>query len=285
MSSPKIEVEAYAKINLGLKVLGLRSDGYHEIDTVLLSVDLADLLTIEARPDGEITLEAAADQGLDIPLEENLVLRAAQLLRDQVSFEEGVHIKLEKQIPLGAGLGGGSSDAAAALSGLNELLKLKLDRGELMRLGIELGSDVPFFFLGGRCRARGRGEFLEKLPDLPSRSIFVLLIPPLSLSTQEVYEAADRLRGRTLSSPYPNDLEAAALTLSPELQRYREFLASRGVLFGLSGSGPTYYARFDDVDQARRISRDAEAELGCRVVLCRPTRVGCKILSLSQLAD
>jgi len=271
-------IEAYAKINLGLRVLGLRPDGYHEIDTVLLSVDLADRLVIEARPDGEITLDVTSKLGSVIPIEENLVLRAARLLKERVGFGEGVRIRLEKRIPPGAGLGGGSSDAAAALAGLNLLLDLGLSCEELMRLGSELGSDVPFFLLGGRCRARGRGELLEKLPDIGG-STFVLLIPPYSLSTQKVYEAADRLRRGALSSPYPNDLEAAALTLLPELKIHREFLARRGVSFGLSGSGPTYYAHFEDEAQARRLSREAEAELGCRVELCRPTRVGHKILT------
>jgi len=271
-----LELEAYAKINLGLRVLGKCPDGYHEIDTVLLSLDLADRLTLQTRPEGGITLEMAPDR--EIPPEGNLAYRAARLLKERVGFEQGVKIRLVKRIPIGAGLGGGSSDAAAVLGGLNELLRLGLDRGELMELGMELGSDVPFFFFGGRCRARGRGEILERIDDLP-REHFVLLIPPFPLDTREVYGAWDRLEpSQKLDSPYPNDLEGTALRLAPELRRYREFLVHEGVPFGLSGSGPTYYASFRDEGQAHRFSQKAERELRCRAVICRPTHRGYAII-------
>ena len=271
-----LQIEAYAKINLGLRVLSKRPDGYHEIDTVLQSIDLCDLITLAPQQDGEISLTMMPD--LDIPAEQNLALQAAQLLRKQVGLPMGVHVHIDKRIPVSAGLGGGSSDAAAVLAGLNELFALGLSVHELMALGAELGSDVPFFLLGGRCRARGRGERLEKLPDaLIEQEIYVLLVPPFALSTHEVYRTFDQLHPpQMLNSPYPNDLEVAALALRPNLKIYREFLKQQGVSFGMSGSGPTYFAVLTDELQARALAERAKQELPAdtQALVCRPTRVG-----------
>jgi len=150
-------------VNLGLRVRETRPDGYHEVDTVLQSVDLHDTLELSPCPDpgGGIALKVRVEDsgGLDIPPEENLAVRAAELLRERVGLPrgQGVTIELRKRIPVGAGLGGGSSDAAAVLAGLNALFALGLSRKELVELGAALGSDVPFFLWGGRGRARGRG--------------------------------------------------------------------------------------------------------------------------------
>lgn len=268
-----LTIEAYAKVNLGLRVLGRRPDGYHEIDTVLQNIDLCDRLILEAREDRKIALESGPD--LEIPLEENLVYRAAQLVRERVGFPRGVRIRLEKRIPAGAGLGGGSSDAAAVLAGLNVLFGLNLERENLMAWGAELGSDVPFFLMGGRCRARGRGGILNRLADEHPPAHIVLLVPPFALETGEVYAAFDHLGSdASAESPYPNDLEAAALELRPELVAYRTFLGRVSVPFGLSGSGPTYYALFDDTCEARRFARGARAVLETHTLLCRAAPVG-----------
>ena len=273
-----LHIRAYAKINLGLRVLGKRPDGYHEIDTILQSMDLADELVLEPRSDGQITLTMEPDWG--IPAEENLAMRAAHLLRERVGFKQGIHIHLSKKIPVGAGLGGGSSDAAAVLAGLDQLVDLKLSKDGLKALGAELGSDVPFFFEGERCRARGRGEILSKLSDLPTSSVIVLLIAPFSLSTKDVYAAFDQLDPviEFLSAPYPNDLEVAALKIRPELRVYRSFLECASVPFGLSGSGPTYYALFGDERAAHVFSQRAESTLSCQTILCKPTPVGYETL-------
>ncbi len=271
-----LQIEAYAKINLGLRVLSKRPDGYHEIDTVLQSVDLCDLLTLWARPDGKVVLEMEPELG--IPPEANLAYRAAQSLKGRAGLAQGVRIRIEKRVPAGAGLGGGSSDAAAVLAGLNALFALGLSVHELMALGAGLGSDVPFFLLGGRCRARGRGERLEKLPDAAvEREMYVLLVPPFALGAREVYQTFDQLHpSQALSSPYPNDLEAAALALRPELKIYRRFLQQQGVPFGMSGSGPTYFAVLPSEAQAQALAERAKRELptGTQAFVCRSTRVG-----------
>ena len=288
----RVRVDAYAKVNLGLRVRGRRPDGYHEIDTVLQSVDLYDTLELIPRPDpdGGIALNVRVERAeeafsLDVPPEANLAVRAAELLRERVGLPQGqgVTIELRKRIPVGAGLGGGSSDAAAVLAGLNALFALELPQHELMALGAALGSDVPFFLRGGRCRARGRGERVEPLP-LPlsrheEREVYALLVPPFTLRTRDVYEAFDELRPGTPDSPYLNDLEGAALALRPELHRYRGFLLKRGVPFGLSGSGPTYFAVLEDERRARALAQEALKELpGVRAFVCRPTRTGHRVL-------
>ncbi len=279
-SAPALRLRAYAKINRGLRVLRRRPDGYHEIDTVMQSVDLYDTLTLQPRGDEEISLTMSPDGG--IPPEENLALRAARLLRERVGLPRGVHIVLEKRIPVGAGLGGGSSDAAAVLQGLNALFELGLERRALRDLASELGSDVPFFLVGGRCRARGRGERLQPLsvPEAERRQIYVLLVPPFSLRAQEVYQAWDRGIPRAPASPYPNDLEGAALALRPELAVYREFLVEAGSPFGLSGSGPAYFAVAPE-EEAVRLAEGAKRELprGTQVFLCRGTAVGAEIVA------
>jgi len=278
----RVRVDAYAKVNLGLRVRETRPDGYHEVDTVLQSVDLHDTLELSPCPDpgGGIALKVRVEDsgGLDIPPEENLAVRAAELLRERVGLPrgQGVTIELRKRIPVGAGLGGGSSDAAAVLAGLNALFALGLSRKELVELGAALGSDVPFFLWGGRGRARGRARPLGSHEE---REVYALFVPPFTLRTRDVYKAFDELRPGTPDSPYPNDLEGAALALRPELRRYREFLARRDVPFGLSGSGPTYFAVLKDEQGARALAHEAVEELpGVRAFVCRPTRTGHRVL-------
>ncbi len=269
-----LRIRAYAKINLGLRVLGKRPDGLHEIDTLLQSIDLADELVLVPRSDGKVTLMTEPDFG--ISTEENLASRAAHLLRERVGCKPGVNIHLSKKIPVGAGLGGGSSDAAAVLGGLNQLFNLRLSKDELKTLGAELGSDVPFFFEGGRCRATGRGELLQELLPDGMLKFVVLLVPPFSLRTREVYEAFDHLTPCALNSPFHNDLEVAALELRPELGEYRAFLERVSVPFGLSGSGPTYYALVEADDE--QIVQQAQAILRCKVYSCRPVFLGHEIV-------
>lgn len=276
-----LRLRAYAKINLGLRVLKKRPDGYHEIDTVMQTVDLCDSLTLEPRDGEGITLEMKPDLG--IPLEENLALRAARLLQERVGLPQGVHITLKKEIPAGAGLGGGSSDAAAVLQGLNALFELGLELKALLELASGLGSDVSFFLMGGRCRAWGRGERLKRspVPEEEQGYVYVLLVPPFPLSTREVYEAWDGDHLETPASPYPNDLESAALMLRPELAVYREFLVETGWPFGLSGSGPTYFAVISDEEKAVQLTKEAERALPreTQVFLCRGTSVGVEVVA------
>lgn len=290
MQKAKLTMRAYAKINLGLKVLSKRPDGYHEIRTLLQSIDLADTLIFERRSDGLITLDLEPD--LSIPTKENLIYRAAELILG--GYKAGVHLKLLKRIPLEAGLGGGSSDATAALVGLNELFQLSLNNAQLHELAVQLGSDVPFFLEGGLCEASGRGQFIKKLPPLLWDRYFVLLVPPFRLPTARVYEEFDRLnKGKSVKeealsfvvSEEPhciqmtNDLEGAAISLSPKLLEYRKFLEMGGAeFFGMSGSGPTYYAAFKQEARAELFAQKAEKSLSCEVFLSRPTNCGYEII-------
>ncbi|HEY7869399.1 MAG TPA: 4-(cytidine 5'-diphospho)-2-C-methyl-D-erythritol kinase, partial [Methylomirabilota bacterium] len=177
-----VVLRASAKVNLALEVLGKRGDGYHEIATVLQAVDLADRLRLETAD----TLSLHVDDP-DLPTDDgNLVMRAARLLQKAAGREAGARIGLTKRIPVAAGLGGGSSDAAAALWGLSRLWKLGWPRARLRELAVELGMDVPFFLGPGRAIATGRGERLAALPGGGGYAL-VLVNPKVPLSTREVY--------------------------------------------------------------------------------------------------
>ena len=210
-------VRAPAKLTLSLRVTGVRADGYHLIDAEMVSVDLCDTLTFE---DGDgLTIT-----GCDIPGDgDNLVTRALH------AVGRTAHVALHKEIPAGAGLGGGSADAAAVLrwAGVEDL-----------SLAASLGGDVPFCLVGGRARVTGIGEILESLPYV--ERTFTLLTPPLHVSTPAVYTKWDELGGPHADGP--NDLEPAALAVSPELARYRDQLGdATGQTPILAGSGATWF--------------------------------------------
>jgi len=240
-----IRLAAYAKLNLSLSILGLRQDGFHEVESIVQTVDLADTITIEfvARP---LTVE----NSLAIPREEDLVWQAANLVLAEKKTK-GVRIVVEKNIPTGAGLGGGSSDAAAVLWALDRFITPSMPKQHLLELARELGSDVPLFLTGGLMTISGRGErisaFSEKRPEL-----FILLVPPIHCVTSAVYAQFDRFgRGRqkrpTQAILGHNELEQAAFEVYPELYPYREAIASAGAdFFGLSGSGASYFGAFEN---------------------------------------
>ena len=243
-----IVITAHAKINLGLRVRGKRPDGYHEIETLFQSIDLHDTLTLEPLPKPEIQLEIASPWPLPQG-QANLVYRAAERVLSRT--DSGVRIHVEKRIPAGAGLGGGSSDAAATLVGLKALFSLCLSDAELRQLALNLGSDVPYFLVGGLCRGQGRGEILEKLPAQFEGYSFLLVSTNCSLSTEAVYREYDALRAQGWQRPAAqlcdsvdcaNDLEEAAMRLCPALRELRHVLTKlQPDVLGMSGSGPTYY--------------------------------------------
>jgi len=257
-----LTVEAFAKVNRSLRVLGKRADGYHELDTVFQTVDLTDEINFFERADDRLALTI---EGANLPAtEENLVLRAARALLARAGVTHGADIHLSKKIPVGGGLGGGSSNAAAALRGLADLWNLRVTDSDLHLLAAELGSDVPFFLLGGRARGRGRGEVLTQLPDVPEEWL-VLAFPPFSLSTAAVYgafsapaltdsAAQTNLRASEIGGgPDRNDLEPVAETLRAELRRLRLALSDHGATSArLSGSGSTVFGVFGDERSARR---------------------------------
>ncbi len=256
-----------AKVNLALEVLGKRSDGYHEIATVMQAVDLFDRLVLETAP--IISLEAD-DSALPTD-ERNLVVRAALLLRQASGLQAGVRIRLRKRIPVAAGLGGGSSDAAAALWGLNRLWGLRWPRARLMELAGRLGMDVPFFLAGGPALATGRGERLRRLPAAGGYAL-VLVNPRVPVSTREVYERVpagwhadptgtrrlvEALRTRSairVAAALTNHLEGFVAPGLPTVERMKAALLAAGALgAAMSGSGPTVFGMARSLEHARQI--------------------------------
>lgn len=257
--------KAPAKLNLTLEALGRRADGYHDIASVIQAIDLADVLTMEPAPDLSLTCDRPSLEGPD-----NLAFKAAALLKERFAVRNGAHLHLEKAIPEAAGLGGGSSDAAAALRGLAKLWGLRPSPEEMLELAQALGSDVPFFLRGGTALAMGRGEKVTPLSP-PRRAWAVVLRPPLSLErkTARMYaalssddftrgQATSQLaqaleQGRTLEpSLFFNCFENIASRLFPDLESYKkQFLKAGAPWAHLAGSGPSLFTLFTDERPAR----------------------------------
>jgi len=262
-------LRASAKVNLVLEVLGKRPDGYHELSTVMQAVDLFDRLTVEAA--ATITLETSEPA---LPTDDrNLVVRAARLLQEAAGIKAGARIVLDKRIPLAAGLGGGSSDAAATLLGLNKLWGLRWRRERLVELAVKLGMDVPFFLGRGRALGTSRGEVLSALPGVGGYAL-VLVNPGMVLSTQEVYgrvppgwraesdgtkRMLDALKKRNVvrvAGALTNHLEHWVEPAMPVIGRMKAALFAAGALgAAMSGSGPTVFGLARSLDQARQIQR------------------------------
>jgi len=262
-------LRASAKVNLVLEVLGKRPDGYHELSTVMQAVDLFDRLTVEAA--ATITLETSEPA---LPTDDrNLVVRAARLLQEAAGIKAGARIVLDKRIPLAAGLGGGSSDAAATLLGLNKLWGLRWRRERLVELAVKLGMDVPFFLGRGRALGTSRGEVLSALPGVGGYAL-VLVNPGIGLSTQEVYgrvppgwraesdgtkRMLDALKKRNVvrvAGALTNHLEHWVEPAMPVIGRMKAALFAAGALgAAMSGSGPTVFGLARSLDQARQIQR------------------------------
>ncbi len=268
-SPSRLVLRTPAKVNLALEVLRKRPDGYHELSTVLQAVDLCDRLTVETAD--TITLETS-EPGLPTD-DRNLIVRAACMLREEAGVDRGARIRLEKRIPLAAGLGGGSSDAAATLWGLNRLWSLRWKRERLVELAVGLGMDVPFFLGTGRAIGTGRGEVLKPLPGVGGYAL-VLVNPGVPLSTQEVYarvppgwraepegtrRVIEALRTRNavkLAAALTNHLERWAEPVMPVIGRMKAALMAAGTLGAvMSGSGPTVFGLARSLDQARQIQR------------------------------
>ncbi|MSQ33157.1 MAG: 4-(cytidine 5'-diphospho)-2-C-methyl-D-erythritol kinase [Dehalococcoidia bacterium] len=260
---------AYAKLNLTLEVLGRRPDGYHEVRSVLQTIDLHDTLTLEPASTLDLHCDRSELQGDD-----NLVLQAARLLQKMAGGSPGARITLHKRIPLAAGLGGGSSDAAAALLGLNRLWGLGLAAGDLAPLAAQLGSDVPFFLQGGTALVEGRGEVVVPLPSAPPRW-FLLARPPLTIpnKTRTMYAAlkpfmfsqgeltqalVDRLfRGDPSAAELlGNAFDLVAPAMYAGFDEFRLRLVELGLrVLHLAGAGPALFAPVEDEARGRALQR------------------------------
>lgn len=265
----RLVLTAHAKVNLTLEILGKRPDGFHEIRSVMQRISLADTLTIEASD----RLSLRCDDPT-LESESNLVWRAAQVLNMEARGSRGAAIHLEKRVPIAAGLGGGSSDCAAALRGLARLWNLDLSPSRLGEIGAQLGSDVPFFLSGTGCAlSEGRGERLTTLAPLPVHWM-VLVKPDVGISAGAAYGAvkashwsdgartlewlsAARAVGPAGTLPAPfNALETAALSVQPSAGDARQALLDAGALAPvMSGSGSTYFALADREEDANQIAR------------------------------
>ena len=277
-----LSLSAPAKLNLGLQVLGRRANGYHTLVTVLQTLELADLVHIDEHDviDGRASLDG-------LPRERDLTILAAERLHARLNPGRGACLRVEKHIPAAAGLGGGSSDAAAALLGLDALWQTTTDLAVLTEVAASLGADVPFFLHGGTALATGRGDAIRPLASAPDRWV-ALVRPDATIATADAYAALDARewssaaethalareinQGRLPAHLCRNDLTAAAIRLVPEVRDVLNDLRAAGaVLAMLAGSGPTCFGLFEREAEARA----AEGRLAAPGVWTATTRFWC----------
>jgi 4-diphosphocytidyl-2-C-methyl-D-erythritol kinase len=270
---PEVRIPAFAKINLRLDILGKRPDGFHELRTIFQAISLHDELRLRASRGKEITLHIEGNQPLSAePPQKNLVYRAVNALRGELKIRGGVEIELKKTIPAGRGLGGGSSDAAAALLGYLRLTKKKLPAARLLQIAASLGADVPFFLRGGRALGVSKGDEIYPLPDIPKRHIVVvspkeihvptpdayrwLKAKPLALTKSAVHSKLFEFCALCWSaqgSGLSNDFERPVFRRHPRLDSIKRELLQRGATeASLAGSGSAVFGIFPSPAMARR---------------------------------
>lgn len=282
----KISLKVPAKINLYLRVLGKRDDGYHEIESLMQAVDIYDELTLERSDTIEITCD---DPSLSRD-ESNLAFKAASVLRDRFHFP-GAKIDLAKRIPSGAGLGGGSADAAFVIRGLCSLYGLAPEPDEILKIAAGIGSDVPFFLSGGQAQVTGRGEIVRSI-RLPDQYDIIVIVPPIKTSTAEIYnnirigltkenkpvlfeKRTGVSRFNKLVKRFSNDLEEAVLRKFPELAELKEILMESGAACSsMTGSGSAFFGLFfragsQAVGIQKRLSPEYKV-FNCRPILLQP---------------
>jgi 4-diphosphocytidyl-2-C-methyl-D-erythritol kinase len=290
-----VRATAYSKLTLTLRVVGLRDDGYHELEALAISVaDPHDVIEVQAVPHpGGITFDLMGETE-SVPVgPSNLAVRAGEALMLRAGRSgHGVRMTLRKKIPAGAGLGGGSADAAAAISAIHRLLEVEIDEAGIREVGASIGSDVPFCLAGGAAWMRGRGELVEPVA-LPAGLPVLVAIPPYQLATAAVYGAWDELGGpngtRVVDAPdsiahitptLSNDLEPAAEAVEPRLAEFREALEEVvGVPAVLAGSGSAYAVLPDGppdrvTSLARRVRRALKVPVAASQSVSRGVRLG-----------
>ena len=265
--------KAYAKVNLGLDITGRRDDGYHMVRMIMQSLNIYDELTFEMSDDPEINISPAVENDNNLSLgKDNLIYKAAERISQIAGYKGGINITLKKNIPIAAGMAGGSSDCAATLKGVNELLDAGLTEEQLRDIGVKLGADVPYCIMGGTALSEGIGEILTPLPPLPT-CIFVVAKPAVSVSTAEAYGGYDRLAEerpdlvhpdidgqvealkngdlKGLTDRFLNVLEYVTAEKYSEIRELEEMMRNAGALNAMmSGSGPTVFGIFDSEEKA-----------------------------------
>jgi 4-diphosphocytidyl-2-C-methyl-D-erythritol kinase len=297
MRLARVRATAYPKLNLSLRVLGRRADGFHELESLVVSLgqphDVLEAFAVPA-PGGVRVEVSGVEFGDDVPSDHrNLAFIAAEKLLVRAGRSgHGVRLVLRKHVPAGGGLGGGSADAAAALLAVRELLDVDIDDAGVLSLAAEVGSDVPFCVRGGAAWMRGRGEVIEPV-TLPAGLAFLVAIPPFRLSTPDVYRAWDKLGGpiaeRALPAPrriahvlpeLVNDLEPAAEALEPRMREFRTALESAvGAPALLAGSGSAYVVPIADARRLPALVDEVRRELRVPVVGTRSVTRGVRLAS------
>lgn len=271
----KLILDSHGKINLALDVLYKREDGYHELNTIMQEIELKDRIIIEDKREGiEIRSNAKA-----LPLgEDNLVYKAWEKILDKVGENRGVSITINKNIPLAAGLGGGSANAATVLKGLNQLWDLQLSQDDLMEIGVEIGADVPFCIMGGTAHGQGIGEKLSKINPFKDKML-LLANPGIPISTEKVYSKLSLNSRKTidikqiikymeednllrLGENMANTMEETVIKDHPQIAEIKEDMLRAGALGSLmSGSGPTVFGLFDDKNKLYKCKKELEKKL------------------------
>ncbi|ETI96329.1 MAG: 4-diphosphocytidyl-2-C-methyl-D-erythritol kinase [Intestinibacter bartlettii DORA_8_9] len=264
-----ITLKSRAKINLSIDVLGKRQDGYHLVEMIMQTIDLYDLIEINEKDNDQITIKSTSDE---IPLDcNNLVYKAANLIKKTFNINKGVEIHIKKNIPVAAGMAGGSSNAAAVLVGLNKLWNLNLSNQQLEKIGLKLGADVPFCINGGAVLASGIGEELTPIKGLTKDVCILVCKPDLFVSTKEVYECIDSkdidkrpnnkfliecLKNedtRQLAENMFNVLEGVTMDKHPVIQQIKDIMTNNRALGAMmSGSGPTVFGLYENREDAAK---------------------------------
>lgn len=267
-SNYDISLKALAKINLGLDVVRRREDGYHEVRMIMQTIHLYDRLDIKRTKESGIQIQTNLSF---LPVNENnLIYKAAKLLMDEFSITDGVSVKLDKRIPVAAGMAGGSTDAAAMLFGMNRLFSLGLTKRQLMERGVQIGADVPYCIMRGTALAEGIGEELSQLPPMVKCPVLIAK-PSISVSTKFVYQnlklddatihpdidrLIDDIKAKNLhdiAAHMGNVLETVTIPNYPVIDEIKKHMFSNGAVGAMmSGSGPTVFGLFDDEDTAKK---------------------------------
>ena len=282
-------IKAYAKINLGLDVVRRRPDGYHEVKMIMQTISLHDELRFEETGGKEIILVSNDNPLLPEDAKDNLIYKAAECIRREYGMERGVKITLQKNIPIAAGMAGGSTDAAAVVHGLNELWQLSMSREKMQELSVKLGADIPYCIMGGTALSEGIGEVLTPLPA-PPHAYILIAKPDISVSTKFVYENlhADTLQKHPdidgivtaladgdlygVTDRMANVLATVTDPEHPVIDEIKKLMMASGAVNALmSGSGPTVFGIFDDEEKAKKACEDMKASgLARQIYLTRP---------------